>query len=291
MRIQSLSDRFSKMAHFVPLSMLSSAKETAQLLLNHVFYLHGIPLDEVSDGAPSSLLSSSRGSADCSEPCPACHLASTLSPMARLRVTKKRGQPRGALCPKTHPPGPSSCYGWNIPTLISSATGLSPFQFAYRHQPPLFSALEREASCPTVQAFLHRCRRTWAQARASLLKAADRYSSSANRHCSQATGGPDGLAFQPRPSITGGVQQAGSQVHRIIFHLTPSDSHRMINPVGVRLKLPKSMRVHPTFHVSRVKPVLESSLVPAAPPPSPPRFIDGGLAFTVRHIIRSCVRG
>lgn len=37
------------MAHFVPLQKLPSAKETAQLLVQHVFRLHGLPMDVVSD--------------------------------------------------------------------------------------------------------------------------------------------------------------------------------------------------------------------------------------------------
>lgn len=45
-------DRFSKMVHFVPLPKLPSAKETANLLLEHVFHLHGLPRDIVSDWGP-----------------------------------------------------------------------------------------------------------------------------------------------------------------------------------------------------------------------------------------------
>ena len=45
-------DRFSKTAHFVALPKLPSARETAQLMINHVFKLHGIPLDVVSDRGP-----------------------------------------------------------------------------------------------------------------------------------------------------------------------------------------------------------------------------------------------
>ena len=41
-------DLFSKAAHFLPLPKLPSACETAQ----HVFRLHGLPLDIVSDGGP-----------------------------------------------------------------------------------------------------------------------------------------------------------------------------------------------------------------------------------------------
>lgn len=39
---------------------------------------------------------------------------------------------------------------------------------------------------------------------------------------------------------------------------------RMVNVAAVCLKLPASMRVHPTFHVSRAKPVDESEPSPAA---------------------------
>eukprot|EP00064_Thunnus_orientalis_P015903 superscaffoldBa00003044_g15965 len=51
------------------------------------------------------------------------------------------------------------------------------------------------------------------------------------------------------------------------------------------------MRVHPTFHVSKVKPVHDSPLVPAAPPPPPPRIVDGGPVYTVHRLMRSRRRG
>lgn len=52
MVILTVFDRFSKMAHFVPLQKLLSAKETAQLVVQHVFRLHGIPEDMISDRGP-----------------------------------------------------------------------------------------------------------------------------------------------------------------------------------------------------------------------------------------------
>lgn len=41
-------DRFSEAAHFVP---LPSAKERAELLINHVFRIDSLPMDVVSDSS------------------------------------------------------------------------------------------------------------------------------------------------------------------------------------------------------------------------------------------------
>ncbi|KAJ8402920.1 hypothetical protein AAFF_G00362340 [Aldrovandia affinis] len=45
-------DRFSKAAHFIALPKLPSALETARLMMDHVFRLHGLPQDVVSDRGP-----------------------------------------------------------------------------------------------------------------------------------------------------------------------------------------------------------------------------------------------
>lgn len=55
--VLTIVDRFSKMVHFVPLPKLPSAKETAQLVLLHVFHLHGLPVDVVSDRGPQFVAS------------------------------------------------------------------------------------------------------------------------------------------------------------------------------------------------------------------------------------------
>lgn len=45
-------DRFPMMTHFIPLLKLLSAKETAEVMMTHVFYIHGFPEDIVSDWGP-----------------------------------------------------------------------------------------------------------------------------------------------------------------------------------------------------------------------------------------------
>lgn len=67
----------------------------------------------------------------------------------------------------------------------------------------------------------------------------------------------------------------------------PFKVDRVVNTASVHMELPTSVKVHPTFHVSLIKPVLDSELTTAAtdPPPSV-QCIDGALAYTVRQILK-----
>ncbi|XP_023805578.1 uncharacterized protein LOC111946457 [Oryzias latipes] len=60
----------------------------------------------------------------------------------------------------------------------------------------------------------------------------------------------------------------------------PYTVEKVINPTCVRLRLPAALKVHPTFHVSQVKPVVDSALCPPSASPPPARLIDGAPAYT-----------
>ena len=61
---------------------------------------------------------------------------------------------------------------------------------------------------------------------------------------------------------------------------------KVISPTAVRLRLPSTMRrVHPTFHMSRLKPVVIHPLCPAPEPPPSPRIIEGGETYTVNRLM------
>ncbi|KAI3352573.1 hypothetical protein L3Q82_005509 [Scortum barcoo] len=55
--------------------------------------------------------------------------------------------------------------------------------------------------------------------------------------------------------------------------------------------LPRSLRVHPTFHVSKIKPVRESHLVPPSKPPPPPKMVEGGPVYAVKKLLAVRKRG
>lgn len=66
--------------------------------------------------------------------------------------------------------------------------------------------------------------------------------------------------------------------------------HR-VNPVAVQLRLPSTMKVHPTFYTSRVRPVVNSDLSPPTDDPPPAQIVEGAPAYTVRKILDVRRRG
>ncbi|KAI3371427.1 hypothetical protein L3Q82_024027, partial [Scortum barcoo] len=71
---------------------------------------------------------------------------------------------------------------------------------------------------------------------------------------------------------------------------SPNNEKEMTVPSAhALLKLPRSLRVHPTFHVSKLKPVRKSPLVLLSKPPPPLKMVDGRPVYMVKKLL--AVRG
>ncbi|XP_029318573.1 uncharacterized protein LOC115028841 [Cottoperca gobio] len=164
------------------------------------------------------------------------------------------------------------------------SNGLSPFECQFGFQPPLFPDQETDVGVPSAQSFVRRCRRVWRKARSTLQQSARQYQPHANHR------------RRPTPPLHPGQRvylstrdlplrvESRKLAPRFVG---PFKILRRINPVAYRLQLPRSMRVNPTFHVSRLRPVATSSLVPPAKPPPPPRIVDGGPAYSINRLMDS----
>lgn len=82
----------------------------------------------------------------------------------------------------------------------------------------------------------------------------------------------------------------GSGSHKLTpRYIGPYKILKHINPVTYRLEHTRHLRIHPTFHVSKLKPVVPGPLAadtPSADLPTPLE-INGKPAYTVANLLRS----
>uniref|UniRef100_A0A8C6PAB7 Gypsy retrotransposon integrase-like protein 1 n=3 Tax=Nothobranchius TaxID=28779 RepID=A0A8C6PAB7_NOTFU len=284
--ILTIVDRFSKLVHAVPLQKLPSAKQLAEIVARHVFRLHGLPENITSDRGPQFVAAFWR------EFCKLLGITVSLSsgfhPQTNGQVERFNQDLETtlrAMCSKNHSTWSSQLpwaeYSHN--SLVNS-TGFSPFQAAYGYQPPLFPHQERSASASGPAAFVRRCRRTWVDYRSRLVQNQERFTAVANRRRSAApdykVGDKVWLASTDVP-LKGGLRKL------LPRYIGPYSVSRVINPVAVRLDLPRSLRIHPVFHVSKLKPFVTSPLHPPPAAPPAPRLVEGGPVFKVNKLLAS----
>ncbi|KAF7649216.1 hypothetical protein LDENG_00144960 [Lucifuga dentata] len=183
--ILTIVDRFSKAVHFLALPKLPSARETADLLVLHVFRLHGIPLDIVLDRGPQFISQVWR--AFCQALGATVSLSSGFHPQTNGQTERVNQDLEAALRCVTaiNPASWSTQLAWieyAHNSLTSTATGLSPFEASLGYLPPLFPSQESELAVPSIQMHLHRCRKVWRETRSALLRSAAANQRIADRH-------------------------------------------------------------------------------------------------------------
>ncbi|XP_057696537.1 retinoic acid receptor RXR-gamma-B isoform X2 [Corythoichthys intestinalis] len=289
--ILTVVDRFSKMVRFITFPKLPTAKETASALLDEVFKVHGFPSDIVSDRGPQFVARFWK--AFCGLIGATVSLSSGFHPQSNGQAERMNQELETTLrcLVSKHPTTWAQNVMWAEVAhncLPCSSSGFSPFHVVFGYPAPLFPQTEATTRVPSALLWIHRKKRVWNQARASLLRSATRMKKMADRHRS---GNPTYKVGQKVWLSTKHLPLRVESRKLAPRFVGPFPVSKIINPVAVRLRLPKTMRVHPTFHVGQLKPVRVSPLVPPTPPPPPPRLIDGGPAYTVTRLLKSRPRG
>lgn len=182
--ILTVVDCFSKMAHFISLAKLPSAKEIAEVMMSHVFRIHGFLSDIISDRGPQFV---SRFWKEF------CQLFGATISMSSGNHPQSNGQTERlnqelktclrCLVSQNHATWSEHLtwveYAHN--TLLSAATVLSPFQCINGYQPPLFPANEKEVTVPSGHTMVRRCHRIWASARRILLRSSAQMKAAADQ--------------------------------------------------------------------------------------------------------------
>lgn len=160
--------RFSKARHLVPLQKLPSSFETAELLLKHVFRLHGIPCEVLSDRGPQFI--SNLWKEFCNALSASVALSFHLQTNGQTeRMNQELETTLRCLCVSNSPPGAHNFCEWNTPTMLMSPQQLAspllkPHWGIIHH---CFQLMKKNCLSP-VRHFICKCRHTWKNVSAAL---------------------------------------------------------------------------------------------------------------------------
>ncbi len=274
-------DRFSKACKFIPLRGLPTALQTAELLFTHVFRNFGIPEDIVFD----------RGLQFISHVWKALFqllgvtvsLSSGYHPQMNGQAERKiqeLGRYLRAYCQEDQHSWsrflPWAEYAQN--SLRQNSTGLTPFPWT-----------GEPSEVPAVDHWFRVSERVWDSAHIHLRRAVRRHKNFADARRAPAPN------YHPGDQVWLSTRDLCLRLPCKKLsprYIGPFPIQRQINEVTYQLQLPPRYRIHPTFHVSLLKPFSPSAPEHPEPgEPPPPEILEQPSVYQVKDIMDSRRRG
>ncbi|KAJ9523672.1 hypothetical protein QJQ45_020105 [Haematococcus lacustris] len=290
--IFTIVDKLSKMIHLIPTTTTATAQDTARLFFDHIFKHHGLPEAIVSDRDPkftfdfwTSLF----------------HLTGTRLLLSSAYHPQTDGQTERAnrtVEDMLRPYVNDHKSDWDqhlaaVEFAYNSSehvgTGFTPFYLNYGQHPTTPSALllppPTLVPSQAAEDFVTSMRNNLTAARSALQRSIDTQKLHADQHRrhEEFEVGVRVLLSCANLNLQSAVNSAKLQP-RFVGPFKVLAKH---SPVPYKLDLPSSMRILPTFHISRLRPYLSSSSFPerAVELQPSPVIIDGEAYFTVEAIL------
>jgi hypothetical protein len=286
-------DMLSKMVHFVPTTTTATAPATARIFFDSIFRLHGLPKVIVSDrdskftsrfwrtlfehlGTKLAMSTAFHPQTDGQTE----RMNRTLEDMLRAFVNYKQDDWDTYLS--------AAEFAYN--SAPNASTGMTPFKMVYGSDPytPTTICKKTPDTVPAFAEFMERINNLTRAAMDSMALAKKRQEQSANQS-------RRALVFKvgDKVLLSSAHIQLASQAARPSKKLQsrfigPYLIVEIISPVAYRLALPPTLKIHPVFHVSLLKPYASPEAVPdrevkQLPPPAV--LVDDHEEFEVEQIL------
>jgi hypothetical protein len=289
--IMVVVDRLTKQAHFVPCREELDTEETANLYLTHIFKLHGLPEDIISDCGPQfkshfwkalwtilgttpELSSSYHPETDGQTE----HVNQTLEQFLRNYISGQHHEWVSLL--------PFAEFTYNNAEHV--ALGCSPFFANYQFNPhaDYCSPLSKdESSVPAVTARVKLFYSTLAAIRHNLRQAQEDAKKFADLHRR-----PVSFSVGDKVWLSSNNLRVSNRKFASKF-LGPFTITSVVNDAAFCLSLPEYLRIHPVVHVSRLKPYVSNTIPGRTQAPPPVEIADDVSEWVVEDILRSRRRG
>ncbi|KAJ9512237.1 hypothetical protein QJQ45_012789 [Haematococcus lacustris] len=290
--VVTVVDKLSKMLHLIPTTATATAPDIAKLFFDHVFKHHGLPEAIVSDRDPkftsdfwTSLF----------------HLTGTRLLMSSAYHPQTDGQSERAnrtvedmLRPylnhhKTDWDQHLAAVEFAYNSSTHVGTGFSPFYLNYGHHPRTPEALLQPPSTlvpsPAADAFVTTMRSNIDIAKAALQRAVDKHKQQADKHRRHLEFNVGDKVLLSTATIN--LKTPSNSAKLQPRYVGPFKVLTKISPVAYKLDLPTTMRITPTFHISKLRPYLTTSSFPDRHVDLQPlpQLEDGEEYFTIETIL------
>ena len=280
--IVTVVDRLTKMTHFFPCSTNVKAIQLANMFLNNIFRLHGIPEDIVSDRDPRFVSGFWKE---------LCRLLGTKQSLSTAYHPQSDGQTERTnrvleemLRHYVALPHQNDWHEY-LPTCefainnaVHESTGFTPFYLTYGYHPLTPASIITSSSVPAAQELHKQLCNDLNEAKKHLHAAQQRqksYADSKRRFIEYQIGDMVLLSTQDI-----GLYCSGSPKLLPRF-IGPFQILRRIGDLAYKLALPSNMRIHDVFHVSRLRQFSDDGRVQ---PPPLPVIINGELEYEIEKI-------
>ena len=285
--ILTITDRHSKMAHFVPLPNLPDAEKTVEVFIREVVRLHGLPTEIITDRGSqfiSHLWKRMLETLNINQCMSSAYHPQTNGQSERTNQTLQ--QYLRCYCSYHQDDWvsllPLAEFSFN--NTINASTKFTPFYVNYGQHPKFEYLTPREELIPSIDERLKTMELVRRELQTILGKALEDQERYANEHRAEVPPFKVGdFVWLNSKNLSSGRPSKKLDFKRV----GPFPVKRRINDVSMELTLPPWLGIHPVFHVSLLEPATINEFSDRQGPGPPPTLVNDHEEYQVREILDS----
>lgn len=255
-----VTDKLSKMSHFIPTNINVTAEQTVQLFIDNVFKLHGLPSKIISDRGPQ--FTAKYWTQLWRTLQTRLNISTAYHPQTDGQTERTNSTLQSILRHYVH--WNEATWDRHLPLVefaynnhVHTATQYSPFYLMYGEHPQApISMMFKDNTCIPVNTLLIELQTHLKQAQDNIRYATDSFTQRVNQSRNDITFKVGEKVLLSTKNLR--VQSPDAANKFLPKYIGPFPVTEVVSSVAYRLELPETMLCHPVFHVDRLQPYVES---------------------------------